>query len=516
MILAGILVILLLSPITKYLIEKYDIEYTGRQIKVNRIYINPFTGYIHIYGLKVFEFSSESEFIVASDLRCNVSMSALFSGTLEFSEITLDNPYAIIRQNKKVFNFSDLIKKFTPGKSLKKNKNLRVNLLNLEINNGNVIYVESSIPVNYSVLKLNIKSRGKMWNEDSINASVTLNSGIGKGTMEGKVRINIKTLCYALETHFKDFDLSVMEQYLKDITNSAKLSASFDADLKASGNLKNPEDINMQGLLLVNNLHFGEAGKEDYLSFKKLSINIKRLNPKNKKYLFDSLSLIEPYFLYERYDTLDNIQNMFGKKGDKIAVAKANTEKPNLLFQIADYVKILAKNFFKSNYEVNKIAIYDANLRYSDYTLSEKFEIAADPLFIVADSIKRSNRWVKMSLTTNLKPYGKVSVDISINPKDSSDFNINYHLLQLPVIIFNPFIVKYTSYPLKRGTMELKGTWNVNNGNIASKNHLTIIDPLISGREKQNAIRKLPLRLIMFFARDRGNVIDYEVPLQVI
>ena len=50
-----ILVILFISPITKYLIEKYDETYTGRQITLDLAYVNPFTGFVHFKNLKIFE-----------------------------------------------------------------------------------------------------------------------------------------------------------------------------------------------------------------------------------------------------------------------------------------------------------------------------------------------------------------------------------------------------------------------------------------------------------------------------
>lgn len=513
--LAVILVLFFISPIAKRLVQKHDVEYTGREIQLDRIYINPFTGFIHIYGLKVYEANSDSVFFSAGGLSGDVSMQKLFAGTIELSEISVDQPQLTIIQNKKEFNFNDLLKRFSSAnKQSKEKSSLRVNLLNLAVNNGRVIYREQSIPVNYSIIKLDIKSNGIMWNADTLQAFFSLNSGIGEGTMKGSAMLNIKTLDYCFATKFKAFDLSVLEQYLKDISKEGgNLQANMDADLTAKGDLKNPENIDLKGLLAVNDMHFGKENSEDYLSFKKLSIDIKRLNPKSKKYLFDSLSVLTPSFLYERYDSLDNIQNMFGKKGSKIAAAKADAEKPNLLFQIADYVKLLAKNFFKSNYEINRIAIYNADLRYSDYSLSEKFDVAANPLFLIADSIKRSNKWVEMSLKTNLKPYGGVSVNLSINPKDSSDFNIDYRVQRVPVTIFNPYLIKYTSYPLRRGTVGLEGSWKVNNGNIKSVNHITVVDPRISTREKQNAVKTLPLKFIMFFIRERGNVIDYEVPI---
>jgi hypothetical protein len=58
-IIAVIVVILLTSPITKYLIEKNDVKYIGRDITMGRVYVNLFTGYIHIRNLKIYESKSQ-------------------------------------------------------------------------------------------------------------------------------------------------------------------------------------------------------------------------------------------------------------------------------------------------------------------------------------------------------------------------------------------------------------------------------------------------------------------------
>jgi hypothetical protein len=76
-----IVVVLFVSPITKYLIEKYDVKYTGRQIKTGWVYVNPFTGYIHISNLKIYELKNspfskggDSVFFSANGLSANVAM----------------------------------------------------------------------------------------------------------------------------------------------------------------------------------------------------------------------------------------------------------------------------------------------------------------------------------------------------------------------------------------------------------------------------------------------------------
>ncbi len=510
-----VLVIIFISPIAKYLIQKYDAKYSGREITLNWIYINPFTGYAHIDDLKIYEAKSDSIFFSADGVSVNFEMYKLLSKTIEISQLTINKPIGVIAQNEKEFNFKDLITLFSKKDTLllKHKTPIHFNIADIKINDGIFYYRENTIPINYFIKHVNIESSGKVWDSDNMSAKVSLASGIGQGVINGNIIMNLKSLDYKLNALITKFDLSVFEQYLKEISNYGSLRANMDADIKTIGNFKNGEEIDARGFISINDFHLGKNKIEDYTSFKKLTIDVIRLNPKNKKYLLDSISLQEAYFKYERYDLLDNLQYMFGKKGAKVTDAKSKASDVNFLFQIADYVKILAKNFFKSNYEVNRVAIYKANLRYVDYKLNEKFDVSANPLYIIVDSIKRSDKWVDLSLKTHIKPYGKVSVNISINPKDSSDFNIKYHLQELPVTMFNPYLITYTSFPLDRGTVELKGNWKVSNGIIKSNNHIIVIDPRINKKQKINGSKWIPLKVIMFFVRERGNVIDYEIPI---
>jgi hypothetical protein len=122
--------------------------------------------------------------------------------------------------------------------------------------------------------------------------------------------------------------------------------------------------------------------------------------------------LIHPFFKYERYDYLDNLQRMFGINGANISAVKDHPEKFNLIIQIADYVKVLAKNFFQSDYKINRLAIYKADLKFNDFAISEKFSAEINPLYFIADSINRLHKRVNVSLRSSIHPYGYLSVNL--------------------------------------------------------------------------------------------------------
>lgn len=509
-----IIVIAFISPITKYLIEKYDSKYTGREITVDWTYVNPFTGYIYINDLKIYELHSDSVFFSAVNVNGSISLPKLFTKTLEINQLTLDQPYGIIIKNKTLLNFSDMINRFSNKNKPKKESSLHVSILDVKINDAVFYFKEDSTAINYFIKNVNIVSTGKKWDVDTIGAKISFNSGIGTGEINGDFSMNVVSLDYRFKAIAHQFDLKIIEQYLTALINYGNFKADIDANIEATGNFKNKEDLNAKGLLVINNFHFGKNTTEDYASFSKFTLYINQLNPLKHIYLIDSASLQKPYFKLERYDNnLDNIQTMFGKKGVNLDIAKANSKKFNLLIEIAKYVKVLAKNFFKSNYKINRLAIYDGDFQYNDYTLNELFSVHVKPIYAYADSINKSNEWVKATFRTNVKPSGNAIVKLRINPKDSSDFDVNYHITELPVALFNPYLIKYTSYPLDRGTIELQGTWNVRSDIINSRNHLIIIDPRLNARIMNNDTKWIPMRIVMSFVRERGNVINYEIPI---
>ena len=509
-----VLVIFFISPITKYLIQKYDEKYTGREVTLKWAFVNPFTGYIHLSKLKIYDLKSDSIFFSAKGVSLNFAMLKLFSGTYEISEFRLNHPRGIIIQNEKDFNFNDLVEKFSSKEKPDTTRApVHFNILNVKITDGEFHYREKLIPINYFIKNVNFTSEGKRWDSDTIAAQFSFNSGIGSGDMKGDFTINIKNNDYRIAAVVNKFDLNILEQYLNDLTNYGSFSAFLDADIKSKGTINDIEKVTTTGWLEISDFHFGKNPRDDYASFDKLVLAIHEISPGKQIVYYDSVSLTRPYLKYERYDYLDNLQTMFGKDASNIKAINADPAKFNLVIEIANYLKKLSAYFLKSHYRIDRLAIYNGNLEYDDYSLSEKFSLNLVPFSVFADSIDKNHERIEISLKSGIKPYGNLSGNLSINPKDSGYFDIEYNFQKLPASMFNPYTISFTSFPFDRGTIDFKGTWNVRNGSIKSDNHLIIIDPRLASRRRNEDLKWIPMPLIMAFIRERGNVIDYEIPV---
>ncbi len=512
------IIIACISPIAKYAIEKYDVKYLGREIKIGWLYLNPFTAYIHIANLKVYEPNSDSLILVADGLSADFQLLKLFSKTYEINTITLDKPIGYIIQNRKRFNFSDLIERFTPKHkdTITIKEPVHFNILNIEVNDGEFHYIEQTIPINYFIKHVNISSTGKWWNVDSMKIKFAIESGMGTGEIKGSGSINFDSLRYRVATNITKFDLNLINQYLQDLANNAQVSAVLDADLKANGSMRDGLDMTASGALAITEFHFGRTKGDDFASCEKIALSAVQISPRKYEYVLDSVMLGHPFFKYERYDHLNNIERMFGKGGSKIKRASAESDagKFNLIIEIAKFVKKIGKNFLQSYYAIDKVAVYNGDVKFNDFSLREKFSVSANPLYFLADSLDKDYKRIKASVTTGIKPYGKLTADISIDPNNFSSFALHYKIANVPVSMFNPYVVSYTSFPLDRGKLEFSGYTKVVDSIIESENHLVIVDPRVAKRVKKKDTKWIPVPFIMSLVRNAGNAIDFNLPIR--
>ncbi len=511
---AGVIIVLLISPIAKYIIEKYDYKYTGRQIQIGQAYLNPFTGYLQLNNVNFYESESDSVFLKADFISLDFSLIKIFSKNYEISELTIDHPVAFLLQSDHEFNFNDLIEKFSsPVKEVKARVPVHFNLLDVNIKDGVFYYYENLIPIDYYIKNVNISCKGIYWDADTIATQFSFQPGIGTGKIKGNITVNTKNNNYHFAVLVSKLNLNIIGQYLKELTNYGTFSANLDADIQSSGNFRTIDSVVTSGVLMINDFHFGKNAKNDYASFQRLTLAIQEINLAKNKYFYDSVSMVNPYFKYEMYDYLDNIQTIFGKGGVKIVDVKSDKQKFNLVIEIAEYVKKISNNFFSSHFKIGRLAVYNGNIKFTDYSVNSKFSAALSPLYIIADSIDKEKGWVDVALNSEVKPYGELKVNLNINPKDSGDFDLNYKLQRVPFALFNPYLITYTSFPVDKGIIESHGSWHVRNGNIQSDNHLIVVDPRVSKRIPSKGGKWIPMKLVMAFVRERNNVMDYQIPI---
>lgn len=382
----GILLVVL-SPLAKYLIQKYDEKILGRTIELSWVYVNPFTGYVYLKNVRVYEQNSDSLFFKADGISADLSMFKLLKKTYEISSVTVYKPWGhIVLKADKRINFKDIIDHFRPkeGTIVVNKKRVRFSILDCNLKEGVFQYDDVITPVTYYIKHFNLHSPGKWWDRDTMLFNVNFESGATKGTVKGNLTINFKTQDYRFGAVVDTFDLIPISQYMRVLSNYGDFGGILNTKLDGSGNFKQ-KFFRSSGLITINVFQFGPSIYEDYGSFQRLVLNIINADPEHKKYVIDSIMIDRPYFWYEKYDSLDNLSLMFGKVGSKPGIH--SDAQFNRILKIAEYLQELIKNFAKSDYTINKFTLYKGNVVFTDFSPYEKFTVDAMPLHIRADSI---------------------------------------------------------------------------------------------------------------------------------
>lgn len=511
-----IVLIVCISPIAKYLLEKHDLQLIGREITVDWVYVNPITGYAYLSDLVIHEEESDSVFFSANGLGVNVGMFKLISSTLEFSKIKLTKPYGIVKQRGDQFNFSDILDKFTPEKKETTStggfpKNFSIQ--NVSIVDGEFHFNDLKTEVNYFIENVNIHSPGFSAETDTVPFDFDLEAGIGTGRIHGDCTVNMEDLAYRLAVKIDSLDLVIINQYLRELVDYGVFAAILDADMNLSGNLENVKPEIISGHFAVSEFRFGKTVAEEYVSFEKLGISVVEINSEERTFQLDSISLAEPFFRYELYDDLDNLQTMFGEKGSNIKEAQSDGTQFNLILEIANVVEKIFLDFLKSDFEIGHVSIDDGHFEFADYSLSRKFLIGLHEFSAHADSVDKSRDRIDLYVNSDIHPYGDLQIILSVNPADPGYFDLNYRFRDIALSAFNAYMVTYTSFPFDSGVLNFNGEWHVTDGVIDSENHLVLLDTHTSDKVKIKNSRWIPMPLVLALIDERGNSIDYEIPI---
>lgn len=498
-----LLLIIIASPLAKYLIQKYDVKFTGREITVDHVYINPVSGSVSMRGFRVFESNSDSVFMYMRKFSARFSILKLLSGTYEITSLKADHPEITIVKNDSIFNFSDLIKRFAGAEKDTTRPPAHFNLKNIKINDGLIRYYENDLPVNMNISEIDFSSPGMYWNVDTLNGKFSFVPG--KGRLVGDFTVNKITMDYRLSLDLRGFDMSIIQPYLNAIAKKASIKAGLNLIIEAKGNFRELLNGQAKGRFELNDLHFGPSPDKDFFSMSRFLVKFNDIDLKNNKFYFDSILIDKPGVLYQKYDTLDNFRRMFSTYLAEQAKKKVK--------KTADTVSMLV-SLLGSDYYLGNFALTNGTIEFNDYSLAEKFTFRMHNFDIRADTIDKAKRRVKVHSDGKITPAGKFNADISMNPKDDRDFSLDYNFKDIPAPMFNPYLVTFTSYPLDKGTIELSGKWTVLNGKINSINHFLAIEPRDSKREKGKNTKWIPMPLIMAFVRERGAVIDYVIPVK--
>jgi hypothetical protein len=517
-----IAVLIFISPITKYMIEKNSVEWTGRQIRMVQLSINLFNGKVNISGFKLFEPDPNTVFVGFEHLLVDVDLRKLFDQQYRIEQLKVTGPRIRVIQNGDRFNFSDLIDRFASDTAAAETDTAPVQyyLERIEILGGKLDYTNSDFSVDAQLRQIDLNCPAFAWNTTLLDLGYrfSLNSG---GLFAGKLNLNLNDLVYIHDFRIDNFNLAVMYPYLTPYMKIKAFEGLFSADLKTRGNFNDPEAVAVKGTAGIYKANLTDENGKRVAGFNLFNIAIDSLNLRSNIWNFGNILVDAPYFRYEMFPATDNFTRLMVPAGNGMTAAEvAETDTAgspsqfNPFILMAEYVKTLAEQLIITDYRIKRFSVVGGVVDFRDHTLHEEFSLNLHDFYFDVQQINPDKGRATADFSTSVNRNGFIMAQIAINPLDFLDFRVAYEMKNVAVIDYNPYSIFHVATPFSKGKLNYKGVVEVKDHKIKMDNDL-FVEKIYAGKKVKNqTAMDIPVRLALAIMRDKHGNITLVVPVE--
>jgi len=465
------IIYIFISPITKYVIEKNCLEWTGRKITIGKIKVNALNGSVYIKDIKIYEANGDSIFFDCHDIYLKVNLKKMLSNVYEVSTIKIDTPEIRITQNGNNFNFDDLVKRFSPPANQQPGpKNVpdtHYYLNNIIINNANITY--NNIPIHnvFRIHKLNFNLPELTWDKPESKLHLDFNYGTG-GFFNVDLDVNRKTFDYNLSLLVDKYDLSQYYAPINSIMNISSLKGQLTTKLRIHGKFNSPTDLSLHGYLNLNDVVVNDETRRKFFAIHKLSLDLDSIDVKHSHYDVKHILLDKPYVAFDVFPYGNNFTRMIKfhdettKHIKDTSKGKTKLDYSSIFTLLSSSVKAMGIDFLNTNYHADSIAIHDGEFAFNDYTPKHNFHYNVTKFNFITSEINNLNSGVLFHATAQLGDSGKfiMRANLSYNHKKKL---FNYKVDTLKFTDLSPIAkylleknsVKWTGRQITTGTIKV-------------------------------------------------------------
>lgn len=510
-----------ISPLAKYEIEKNSVEWTGRKITMDKLFINLWKWNVTVKGLKVYENKSDKVFVSVGKIFTDISVLQVFKGLYKINTIQIDAPKVVVEQSGDHFNFDDLVTRFTAvdtteKKPEKPSEPTKYIVEKIEITNGTVTYRDKILNSEIEMQKFRLGCPLLEWNSPMLKAATSFELKSG-GRAEAKLALNLDSLSYTLYADIAKLNLKMLVPYMKDYVKTSYFGGFLNSKLIIKGDFDTPEAVALKGDISVEDFRIDDPQKVTVASWKEFAIDIDSLDVAGNIYNFGEISMNNPYLLFEYYEKSDNFTNMMVPSGTvtsdtAIAVDEINYANPFTI--MVGYVKEISKDYVISNYTAQNVAIHNGNVIYKDYTLEDKFVYDLENLEMKSGRIDSRADSVSFDVSCLTNRSGLLNAHLAFDPRDYMNMSINYSIDKMRISDFNPYSKFYVAHAFVEGLLFYYSTNSIHNGQLKSTNVMSIKKIEVSRKIQGMGLFDLPLKLAIAILRDPKGNINLDIPVE--
>ncbi len=521
----ALLILLIISPVARYVIEKNSESWIGRKIEVDKIGINLLNGHVNIRDLTIFEADQDTVFFHVNGIMADINLWKLWQGVYHIEHLHIADPFFRIIQEGDSMNFSDFMTRFSeetassPVDTMAK-KPVKYMIEDFSISGGHLHYINSDFESDIQISNMNLEIPAVDWNNPELNLTYSLSLASG-GAVEGRFHLNQQTSGYTQQVKVDSLQISLILPYLKPYLKVKQLDGICSLTMTIDGNINDPYRSVIQGQVAFRHFDLMGSKEQKELAFEHLSIAFDSMNTIQGFAIIGDVLLDGLFVREERYDSSDSfsqliIRNFDGYTPDGKAPDSAFiiASRSNPLILLIDFIQKMQEVVVIDSFSVNKVSIKNGVFHYTDYTLLEPENLTIEDLTLTVRDINSSNCNAKGTFRTKVESKGYIHANFTFCPFKPYDFEATYQLKNIEVIHYNQYSIFYTDYPFKEGTLFYNGSISSKN-KILKMNNNIFIKKIYLGEKVENEVGlHLPMKLILAIVRDKEGNVFLEIPIK--
>jgi len=516
--------VVLLSYLPTFLedyIQENDLELLGREVEVENIDINYFTGKVAIENFKMYEEDASTVFTSFSRLELDLEIGHLFSNGIYIQDFMIDGFFARVEQNEASFNFDDLMdtERTVSESEEEEAESMHFTLANFKMRDASMAYTSDIHPeAVFDSLNVDLPLFSDTIGFFDVIASLRVGSG---GHLSTTNRIDLDNSLYDVLLEMDDLDISLIRPYFDPYIELNSLNGLFNSDLRIHGSWEDTDVLDLGGTFKINDFEMTDSRDERVLALTSMEIDVDTVQMKDAVYNIDHIKLDGFYGLYEMYDESDNWSNMLLASADtavvdsmEVAEEEADIDYSNPFQLIGIYLKDIAKSYGESTYKVEEISLTNSAFDFNDYIPSQPFRYSLTELILHADSLNSANEQLTFNAEATLNGTGRFEGYLRVFTDKLEDIDLHYDIRGTELSFFSPYTADYVDYPISEGDLLYTCDTKIRNGIIDSQNVLKFNQFNFGGKYDGEPFYNLPVKLAVSLLKDLDGNIEMDIPIE--
>jgi hypothetical protein len=502
-ILLFIVILLFAAPrIACWYVVKNSQQLIGRRLEISKIRVNYFTGTLRIHEIKLYESDSQTVFLSFNLLKVNLDYIPLFRNEIFVKNISLDDPFVEVLQTGDKFNFSDLTKSDSSAvvKDTIPSPPTKYIINNIKINRGFVKYTDVILNHTIALNKLDLLIPGFTWNSDSTNLDVNFRFVDGGG-FYSSLEINQADSTYSVNLKLDSLNLDIIEPYVQSNMHISALHGYLTNDINIKGNMRSIMQLSLKGINHVFDFSMMDTLKRTVLSFKDLTIDIRDLQPDKNIVNLKSVTLTDPFILFEMIDSTNNWLTLIK------STTSASADSPD---KTADSSRAASSG----SYSFSKILISGGIISFSDKTLRYPFEYKIDNIKLESTPVAGTPDKLSFNITAGLNNTGTLEMKAILNPVVYNDMDLKMTIGQFRMKDVDAYFRHYFGFPVTGGILNFNTDNKIRPVSLLSDNRIYFRKFNLAKSMKTKTEYHIPLRLALGILSDKDGIIDLKAPVE--